>query len=229
MGMDIDSATAKKAFVDIAELPNLTGCSWGPLPDGYAHNVAQEYPDEVTYLGGLVFFDFPKLMLTDGSKIAKMYPLPFDVHWTNGHWFNEDKLGELNAFWSGYISRYIPMAEFENPKALTSKLVTIAATGGISVKTNKGLAGGSGTWSSQNTSYNPAARQAGALLTVGGINKIFPQLLDVEAYQQANVPDSWMTANPAVASACDANHSTQGGGASCKYIVEQMLDGQSAA
>merc|ERR1712066_485663 len=78
----------------------------------------------------------------------------------------------------------IPLAEFENPKALTSKLVRIAAAGGISLKTNKGLAGGSGAWASQNTSYNPAARQAGALLTVGGINQIFPQLLDKEANQK---------------------------------------------
>jgi len=228
--IDIDNAKAKKTFGSIATLPNSAGCRWGPLPDGYAKEAARLYPHEVSYLGGLLFLDMPKLTLPDGSGIAKFYPLPFNTRWTSGKWFNEDKLGKLNTFWSGYTSRYIPLAEFANPAALASKLVVIAAAGGISLDSNKALAGGSGSWASQNTSYNPAARQAGFLLSVGPrISKIFPQLLDVEAYQKSKLPVAWRSANPAVAAACIGNQSIQGGRSSCKYVVEQMLDGQSTA
>merc|ERR1712151_296163 len=209
--------------------PKLDGLSLGAFARWLRTGRCSRIPKRGHISRWITLLDFPKLTMPDGSKFAKIYPLPFDVHWTEGHWFNGDKLGESNAFWAGYISRYIPLAEFENPKELASKLALMAAAGGISLKTNKGLAGGSGTWAAQNTSYNPNARQAGALLTVGGISELFPQLLDFEAYQKADLPAPWRRDNPAVASACDATQRIQGGNYTCKYAVEQMLDGQSAA
>lgn len=243
--VDITVEEAKRSFAGfVTDLPR-SGCDWD-APKKIAKVARSTYPNETTMLGGLVFFDLPKMTASSGAQIAKWYPLPFFTQYQDGHWYSwssdasDANFLALKPFWTGYLSRYLPMTEFKDSATLAHKLASLATSNimglgasHFTLRTNKGLAGGNPVaWS--NTSYNPAARTAGALIVVStAASGFIPQLPDDMVRQMVRKARATMepsifnaTFSPEIRSACVADEDENGHGSRCWGAMRQHLDEQ---
>lgn len=98
-----------------------------------------------------------------GERVSKVYPFANAVTLSDGRWYDPANIGELNIFYSGYTSQYMPLSELQDADTLASKLVDLSEFG-FDMHLNKALGNGSGIWAGENTSYHPVSRESATLI-----------------------------------------------------------------
>lgn len=125
-----------------------------------------------------------KSITVAGKKIAKIYPTPtgkFIPDDPKGRWVDSATINEMNAYWTGYASRYISVKDFNQPATLARKLDALVNTTGspksFQIFFGKALGGQTNVDVSEEISANPAVYKAGALLiTAYSYQNILPDL-----------------------------------------------------